>query len=375
MKTTQHYDYIVVGSGLFGSVFARRMTDAGYRCLVLEKRPHVGGNLYCETVHGIPVHRYGAHIFHTDNDRVWQFVNSYVTMNRYTNCPVANYRGKLYNLPFNMNTFYALWGVTTPEQARAEIERQRQAEGITEPRNLEEKALSLVGRDIYEKLIRGYTEKQWGRSAKELPAFIIGRLPLRFTYDNNYFNSKYQGIPVGGYNPLIEALLRDIEVITDTDYNLNRAKWNAMGDKVVYTGTIDSLYDYCYGNLEYRSLRFDTHVLDTDNYQGVAVMNYTDREPAYTRVIEHKHFDNAVSDKTVVTYEYPATWKQGDEPYYPVNDDKNDTLYRRYAALAAQDKSLILGGRLGLYRYFDMDRTIAEALQCADAELEQRVKN
>lgn len=367
------YDYVIVGSGLFGSVFARQLTDAGYKCLVLEKRPHTGGNIYCENIENINVHKYGAHIFHTDIERVWKYVNSYVTFNRYTNCPVANYKGKLYNMPFNMNTFYALWGVTTPADAMDKIKKQRDEANITEPENLEEKALSLVGRDIYEKLIKGYTEKQWGRPATELPPFIISRLPLRFTFDNNYFNSRYQGIPEGGYNVLTDALLKGIEVKCNVDYNDDREYWNSLCDKVLYTGAIDSLYDYRLGKLQYRSLRFEQQILNTQNYQGVAVMNFTDRETPYTRIIEHKHFENAVSDKTVITYEYPANWTPGDEPYYPVNDAENDGLYKNYAQLASNDKKLILGGRLGLYKYYDMDKIIDVALTTAQNEIERKL--
>lgn len=367
----KNYDYLIVGSGLYGAVVARELTDAGYECLVLEKRAHIGGNLYCEKIENINVHKYGAHIFHTDNSVVWSYVNKFVEFNRYTNCPVANYKGSLYNLPFNMNTFYALWGTTTPRAALEKINSQRPAY-TGEPKNLEEKALSLVGKDIYEKLIKGYTEKQWGRSAKDLPPFIIGRLPLRFTFDNNYFNSKYQGIPIGGYNTLINALFDGIKVVTDTDYNKDREYWNAQCNKLIYTGTIDSLFDYKFGKLQYRSLRFDTKLLELENFQGVAVMNFTDRETPYTRIIEHKHFENALSEKTVITYEYPKDWEEGDEPYYPVNDEENTALYNKYAELASQNKNLILGGRLGLYKYYDMDKIIEVALACAQGEIYRR---
>lgn len=368
------YDYLIVGSGLFGSVFAREMTDAGYKCLIIEKRNNAGGNIYCENIENINVHKYGAHIFHTDNERVWKYVNSFVTFNRYTNCPIANYKGELYNMPFNMNTFYALWGVRTPEEARKQIEIQRSFANISEPKNLEEKALSLVGKDIYEKLIKGYTEKQWGRPATELPPFIISRLPLRFTFDNNYFNSRYQGIPEGGYNVLINALLNGIEVMFNVDYNDKREYWDSLCDKILYTGTIDSLFDYRLGKLQYRSLRFEQKVLDTPNYQGVAVMNYTDKETPYTRIIEHKHFENAISDKTVVTYEYPANWTPGDEPYYPVNDSANDDLYKEYSRLASANKKIILGGRLGLYKYYDMDKIVEVAMTTAQNEIKRRAK-
>lgn len=359
----KHYDYLIVGAGLFGSVLARELTDAGKTCLVLERRSHVGGNLYCEEIEGIRVHRYGAHIFHTDNRMVWDYVNRLVEFNRYTNSPLAKYHGKLYHMPFNMNTFYAMWGVQTPEEAKQKIQSQIAAEHLTgEPRNLEEKALSLVGRDIYETLVKGYTEKQWGKRATELPAFIIGRLPLRFTFDDNYFNHRFQGIPIGGYNRIFDRLLDGIEVRTDTDYFSDRSAWYEKADKIVYTGMLDRYFDHCYGELEYRSLRFETEVLNEENHQGVAVVNYTEAEVPYTRIIEHKHFESTPSEKTVITREYPKRYERGDEPYYPVNDERNNALYEKYAQLAASDPKLVVGGRLGLYRYYDMDKTVECAL-------------
>lgn len=362
------YDYLIVGSGLFGSVFARQATDCGKSCLVIEKREHLGGNLYCENTNGINVHVYGAHIFHTNNRRVWEYVNRFVEFNRYTNSPVANYKGEIYNLPFNMNTFNRMWGVVTPEQARRKIEEQRAA--ITgEPKNLEEQAISLVGYDIYNKLIKGYTEKQWGRDCRELPPFIIKRLPVRFTYDNNYFNDRYQGIPIGGYNLLINALLEGCDVELGVDYNHNREKYDSMADKIVYTGTLDSYYRYRYGKLEYRSLRFETEELDIDNFQGVAVVNYTDRETPFTRIIEHKHFEFGTQPTTVITREYPAEWQEGMEPYYPVNDQRNNLLYQKYAELAAKEPRTIFGGRLAEYKYYDMDKVIESALMISDKEL------
>ena len=365
----KHYDYLIVGSGLFGAVFARQALDAGKSCLVLEKRGHTGGNTYCENVDGINVHVYGAHIFHTRNKKVWEYVNRYAEFNRYTNSPLANYMGEIYNMPFNMNTFHQMWGVRTPEEAKRMIAKQRAAiKG--EPKNLEEQAISLVGTDIYQKLVKGYTEKQWGRDCRELPAFIIKRLPVRFTYDNNYFNDPYQGIPVGGYNVLTEKLLEGADVLLNTDYNDDREKWDAVADKVVYTGTLDSFYQFCFGKLEYRSLRFETETLtDTDNYQGVAVVNYTDNTLPFTRIIEHKHFEFGQQPVTVITREYPETWKEGMEPYYPVNDDKNQELYARYAALAVEEPKVIFGGRLAEYRYYDMDKVIESALDAASLAL------
>lgn len=355
------YDYLIVGSGLFGAVFAHEAKKHGKKCLVIEKRDHIGGNVYCEKVEGVTVHKYGAHIFHTSNKVVWDYVNSLCEFNRFTNSPIANYKGEIYNLPFNMNTFSKLWGIVTPEEAQQKIAEQRsQVKG--EPQNLEEQAISLVGEDIYRKLIKGYTEKQWGRDCKDLPAFIIKRLPVRYTYDNNYFNDSYQGIAVGGYNVLIDKLLEDTEVILGVDYILEREKYDALADKVIYTGTIDSFYGYQFGKLEYRSLRFETEVLDTPNYQGVAVVNYTDRETPFTRIIEHKHFEFGTQEKTVVTREYPSDWQEGMEAYYPVNDKKNQELYLQYKALADKEEKVIFGGRLAEYKYYDMDKVIESAL-------------
>lgn len=364
------YDYLIVGSGLFGAVFAYRAKNAGKKVLVIEKRRHVGGNIYCEKVEGINVHKYGAHIFHTNNRQTWDFVNSMVEFNRYTNSPVANYKGELYNLPFNMNTFHQMWGVITPGEAMAKIGEQRalvldamRAEGISEPRNLEEQARLLIGNDIYEKLIKGYTEKQWGRKCSELPPFIIKRLPVRFVYDNNYFNAKYQGIPVGGYNILIDRLLEGIEVRTSTDYLADREYWNSIADKVLFTGPIDAYFDYCYGKLDYRTVRFETEVMDTSNYQGNAVVNFTDSETPYTRVIEHKHFESFGDDvyanpKTVVSREFSVEWSEGLEPYYPVNDSHNNLLYSKYRSLADNERHTIFGGRLAEYKYYDMDKIV-----------------
>ena len=360
------YDVLIVGAGLYGAVLARRALDAGKRVLVLEKRGHIGGNAYTEARGGIHVHRYGAHIFHTNDERVWRFVTSYAPFNRFTNAPIANYHGEIYSLPFNMYTFNRIWGVTTPDEAAAKIEAERAEAGITEPQNLEEQAISLVGRTIYEKLVRGYTEKQWGRPCTELPAFIIRRLPVRLTYDNNYFNARHQGIPIGGYTKLAAALLEGADVLTDTDYLADRARWNAKAERVIYSGAIDAYYDYRFGALEYRTLRFETETLDTPNYQGNAVVNYTDRETPYTRVIEHKWFDPADQPTTVITREYSAAWQPGDEPFYPINDARNSALYAKYRALADAEESVIIGGRLGSYRYYDMDQVIAEALALAD---------
>ena len=357
----KHYDYLIVGSGLFGAVFAHEAAKAGKTCLVLEKRDHTGGNVHCETVEDIVVHQYGAHIFHTNNKQVWDYVNELAEFNRYTNSPLANYKGELYNMPFNMNTFHAMWGVRTPAEAQAMIDKQR-AEIVGEPKNLEEQAIRLVGRDIYEKLVKGYTEKQWGRDCTELPAFIIKRLPVRLTYDNNYFNDRYQGIPIGGYNVIIDKLLEKADVITGVDFLSDPDKYRAMADTVVYTGTIDSYFGFCFGKLEYRTVRFESEVLDEPNYQGVAVMNYTDRETPYTRVIEHKHFAFGTQPKTVVTREYSTAWKDGMEPYYPVNDERNGALYAKYQALAANEKNTLFGGRLAEYRYYDMDKVIESAL-------------
>lgn len=362
----KQYDYLIVGSGLFGATFAYRANKKGRRCLVIDKRPHLGGNIYCENVEGINVHKYGAHIFHTSNKQVWDFVNSFVEFNRYTNSPVANYKGRLYNLPFNMNTFNQMWGVTTPEEARYKIEDQKiealkkmREEGVEEPRNLEEQALTLIGKDIYEKLIKGYTEKQWGRKCTDLPAFIINRLPVRFVYDNNYFNDKYQGIPIGGYNKLIEGLMDGIENRINVDYFENRAYWNSIAKKIVYTGQLDEFYDFKYGNLDFRSICFEQETLDMPNYQGNAVMNYTEAEVPFTRIIEHKHFELFGQEvyslpKTVISREYSKEWKPGIEPFYPINDNKNNMIAARYWQMATAEENIIFGGRLAEYRYYDM---------------------
>lgn len=369
-----HYDFLIVGSGLFGATFAYKAKQAGKSCLVIDKRPHLGGNVYCEQIEGINVHKYGAHIFHTSNKEVWDFVNALVPFNRYTNCPVANYKGELYNLPFNMNTFYQMWGVRTPEEAMAKIESQKLKVKSDlngrEPANLEEQALMLVGRDIYEKLIKGYTEKQWGRPCTELPAFIIRRLPLRFVFDNNYFNDLYQGIPVGGYNALIEHLLDGIDTRVNCDFFAEREELEALADKIVYTGPIDQFYGYRFGKLQYRTVRFETETLNTSNYQGNAVINYTDRETPYTRIIEHKHFESfgqAVygNPKTIISREYSTEWQPGMEPYYPVNDDRNAALYTQYKELADQEKNVVFGGRLAEYKYYDMAPTIEQAMKLA----------
>ena len=369
------YDYLIVGSGLFGATFAHLAHRDGKRSLVIDKRPHLGGNVYCEEVEGIHVHKYGAHIFHTNNKEIWQFVNAIVPFNRYTNCPVANYKGKLFNLPFNMNTFYQMWGVTTPAQATSKIEEQKaealarmQAEGVLEPRNLEEQALLLVGRDIYEKLIKGYTEKQWGRPCTELPSFIIKRLPVRLVFDNNYFNDAFQGIPIGGYNKLVDGLLEGVECRVDTDFLADRAHWMSLAEKVVYTGPIDAFYDYRFGQLAWRTVRFEQETLDRPNYQGNAVVNYTDRETPYTRIIEHKHFEsfgNAVYENphTVIFREYSTEWKPGMEPFYTVNDEKNTQTYLRYKALADAEENVLFGGRLAEYKYYDMAPVIERAMQ------------
>lgn len=355
------YDYVLVGAGLYSGVIAYLAGQAGKSCLVLERRDHTGGNIYCEEIEGIHVHKYGAHIFHTSNKEVWQFVNSLAEFNRYTNSPIANYKGEIYNMPFNMNTFSKMWEIRTPEEAKIIIEEQRKAVP-GEPKNLEEQAIKLVGKDIYEKLVKGYTEKQWGRDCSELPSFIIKRLPVRFTYDNNYFNDLYQGIPIGGYNVLTERLFEKADVQTGVDFLEDKEKYLAMGETVIYTGAIDAFYDYALGKLEYRTVRFETEVLDTDNYQGVAVVNYTDRETPYTRVIEHKHFEFGTQKKTVISREYSTDWKEGMEPYYPVNDARNQELYQKYAALAEKEEKIIFGGRLGEYKYYDMDKVIEAAL-------------
>lgn len=362
-QSNKPFDFLVVGAGLWGCVFAHQATQNGKKCLVIDRRDHIGGNTYCEKVEDINVHKYGAHIFHTNDKTIWDYVNSFVEFNRYTNSPLANYKGELYNLPFNMNTFYALWKVKTPAEAKAKIEEQVKEAQITKPQNLEEQAISLVGTDIYHKLIKGYTEKQWGRKATELPAFIIKRLPVRFTYDNNYFNDKYQGIPIGGYNKLSEGLLEGSEVRLGVDFFKDRQELESLADKIVYTGKIDEYFDYRFGSLEYRSLRFDHQLLDIDNFQGNAVVNYTEAEIPYTRIIEHKHFEFGTQPKTVITYEYPQEWTQGAEPYYPINDAKNDQLYRKYKELAEQESNVIFGGRLAEYRYYDMHQVIGSALK------------
>lgn len=373
-KNMQHYDFLIVGAGLFGAAFAYKAKGIGKKCLVIDRRPHISGNLYCENIEGINVHKYGAHIFHTSNKEVWDFVNSIVEFNRYTNSPVANYKGKLYNLPFNMNTFYQMWGVTTPAEAQTKIENQKaeamarmKADGVTEPRNLEEQAQMLIGKDIYEKLIKGYTEKQWGRKCTDLPAFIIKRLPVRMVFDNNYFNDRYQGIPIGGYNVLIERLLKGVDVRTDCDFFAHRQELEALADKVVFTGAIDEYYDYRFGKLEYRTVRFETEILDTPNHQGNAVVNYTERNVPYTRIIEHKHFEMFGAEvyecpKTVISREYSSEWTEGSEPYYPVNDTKNTLLYQRYKDLADKEDSVIFGGRLAEYKYYDMHHIVEKAL-------------
>jgi len=358
------YDYLIVGAGLYGSVFAHEATKKGKRCLVIDKRNHIGGNIYTENIEGINIHKYGAHIFHTSNKEVWNYVNSFVEFNRFTNSPIANYKGKLYNLPFNMNTFYQLWGVKTPEEAHKKIDEQRSAYAyITKPQNLEEQALVLGGKDIYEKLIKGYTEKQWGRPATEIPAFIIRRLPFRFTFDNNYFNDIYQGIPLGGYTKLIQALLKNIEIRTETDYFENKKEFDLLATKIVFTGKIDEFYNYQFGNLEYRSLEFKNKVLNTDNYQGNAVINYTEAEVPFTRIIEHKHFEPGTPQmKTIITHEYSKEWRQGDEPFYPINDDKNNLTYHKYEILAAKELNVIFGGRLAEYKYYDMHQIVEKVL-------------
>lgn len=369
------YDYLIVGAGLFGSVFARQATDAGKKVLVIDKRPNIAGNVYTEDIEKIHVHKYGAHIFHTNNKEVWEYVTKFAEFNRFTNSPVANYKGELYSLPFNMYTFNKMWNVITPQEAAAKIEEQRKEAGITEPQNLEEQAISLVGKDIYEKLIKGYTEKQWGRDCKDLPSFIIKRLPVRLTFDNNYFKALYQGIPVGGYTKMVANMLEGIEVRLNTDYLENKDELDKLAEKVVYTGAIDAYFDYKLGALEYRSVRFDTEVLDTPNFQGNAAVNYTDRETPWTRIIEHKWFEFGKDDegndipKTVISREYSSEWKVGDEPYYPVNDEKNGKLYQEYKKLAEDEKNVIFGGRLGEYKYYDMDAVIASALGLCEKEL------
>ena len=368
MRNGKKYDYLLIGAGLFNGVVARHLTDSGKKVLVVEKRSHTGGNVYCENVEGINVHKYGAHIFHTNDREVWDYVNSFCEFNRYTNSPVANYKGELYNLPFNMNTFNKMWGVVTPKEAFDIIEKQKKAAGTEdrEPANLEEQAISLVGTDIYEKLVKGYTEKQWGRSCKELPAFIIKRLPVRYTFDNNYFNDRFQGIPIGGYNVIIDKLFEGCDIRLQCDYFDHRKELDQEADRIVYTGPIDRFFDYSLGELEYRTLRFETEVLDEPNYQGNAVINYTDGETPFTRIIEHKHFEFGTQDKTVITREYPAEYEKGMEPYYPVNDDKNQQLYLRYREKADELENVYFGGRLGEYKYYDMDKVIRSAFDFLD---------
>ena len=363
------YDYIIVGAGLFGAVFAHEATKQGKKCLVLEKRDHIAGNVYTEEVEGIQVHKYGAHIFHTSNEEVWTYVNQFARFNNFINSPVANYKGKLYNLPFNMNTFYQMWGVKTPAEAMAKIEAQRKASGIQDPHNLEEQAISLVGEDIYRILIKGYTEKQWGRDCKDLPASIIRRLPVRLTFDNNYFNDRYQGIPEEGYTALVAKMLKGIEVRLNTDFLKEKECFESMAKKIIFTGPIDAYFNYTFGPLNYRSVRFETEILDTENYQGVAVVNYNEREVPFTRIIEHKHFAFGKQPFTVISREYPSEWKLGVEPYYPVNNKENNALYERYKALASQQEKVHFAGRLGQYKYFDMDKVIDEALTFAKQEL------
>jgi len=364
------YDYLIVGAGLFGSTFAYEMTKRGKKCLVIDRRNHIGGNIYCEETNGINVHKYGAHIFHTSNKNTWDYVNNFVEFNNYINTPIANYKGEIYNMPFNMNTFTKLWkDVISPNDAKERIESQKKELNGKEPENLEEQAISLVGRDIYEKLVKGYTEKQWGKDCRELPAFIIKRLPVRFTFNNNYFNDRYQGIPIGGYNKIIEKMLENCDIELEVDYLQNKEKYNQLADKVLYTGMIDEYFNYSLGNLEYRSLRFENEVLgDIDDYQGNAVFNYTDRETPYTRIIEHKHFEFNTCKGTIITREYPADWKLGDEAYYPVNNDKNNSLFEEYKKLAAEEKNIIFGGRLGHYKYYDMDKVIEAALELVKQE-------
>lgn len=360
------YDYLIVGAGLFGAVFAYEATKKGKKCLVIDKRDHIAGNIYTKETENINVHQYGAHIFHTSDRKIWDYVNSFADFNNYINSPVAVYKDELYNLPFNMNTFSKMWNIKTPSEAKAIIEKQIEELNITEPQNLEEQALSLVGTDVYEKLIKGYTEKQWGRDCKELPAFIIKRLPLRFTYDNNYFNDRYQGIPIGGYTKIVEKMLEGSDVLLDTDYFEFIKDNEGIADKVLFTGMIDEYYDFCYGHLEYRTVRFETEVLDCDNYQGNAVVNYTDREVPYTRIIEHKHFEFGKQKKTIISREYSTEWEPGMEPYYPVNNERNNDLFEKYKALADKEEKVIFGGRLGNYKYYDMDKVIIAALEAVE---------
>ena len=380
MIVKMKYNYLIVGSGLFGSIFAYEANKRGKKCLVIDKREHIGGNIYTEKIEGINVHKYGAHIFHTSNKEIWNYINQFAEFNRYTNSPIARYKDELYNMPFNMNTFNKLWGVVTPAEAKKKIEEEKREAGIVEPKNLEEQAISLVGRTIYEKLVKGYTEKQWGQKATELPNFIIKRLPVRFIYDNNYFNDIYQGIPIGGYTSIIEKMLKGIDIKLNCDFFDNREELENIAEKIVFTGPIDKFYNYQYGELEYRSLRFETDILDEENYQGNAVVNFTEYKVPYTRIIEHKHFEFGASlgilaegiakEKTIITKEYPDMWKQGKEPYYPINNDKNNNLYTKYFELSKKDKNVIFGGRLGLYKYFDMDKVIEAALKCVNSEFD-----
>lgn len=365
----EKYDYLIVGAGLYGATFANEMTKRGKKCLVIDRRSHIGGNIYCEKINDINVHKYGAHIFHTSDKQIWEYVNQFVEFNNYVNSPIANYKGELYNLPFNMNTFSKLWGIETPQEAKEKIEEQKEKYGTDNPQNLEEQAISLVGKDIYEKLVKEYTEKQWGRDCKELPSFIIKRLPVRFTFNNNYFNDRYQGIPIGGYNVIIEKMLEKCDVELNVDYLKNREEYNKLAKKVLYTGMIDEYFEYKLGNLEYRSLKFEDEIHeDIDNYQGVAVMNYTSHDEKYTRIIEHKHFEFNDCKGTIITKEYPMDWKLGDEAYYPVNDEKNTKLFEEYKNLAKEDSKVIFGGRLGNYKYYDMDKVIKASLELVQEE-------
>ena len=361
------YDYLIVGAGLFGAIFAYEANKKGKKCLVIDKRFHVAGNIYTESIEDINVHKYGAHIFHTSNKRVWEYINQFAEFNRYTNSPVAIYKNELYNMPFNMNTFNKLWGVIAPKEAKEKIEEEKKASGIIEPKNLEEQAISLVGKTIYEKLVKGYTEKQWGKEAKELPSFIIKRLPVRLTYDNNYFNDLYQGIPIGGYTKIIEKMLEGIDTKLNCDFFENREELEKIAEKIIFTGPIDKYYDYCFGELEYRSLKFETEVLEMENYQGNAVVNYTEYDIPYTRIIEHKHFEFGNQSKTIITREYPDKWTKEKEPYYPINDEKNSKLYEKYKELADKDSKVIFGGRLGKYKYYDMDKVIEEAMNLVES--------
>lgn len=364
------YDYLIVGSGLFGAIFAYEANKRGKRCLVIDKRSHIGGNIYTENIKDINVHKYGAHIFHTSNKDVWEYINKFAEFNRYTNSPVARYKNELYNMPFNMNTFNKLWGVITPKEAKQKIEEEKKEAGIKEPKNLEEQAISLVGKTIYEKLVKGYTEKQWGQKATELPSFIIKRLPVRFIYDNNYFNDTYQGIPIGGYTKIIEKMLEGIEVRLNCDFFENREELEKIANKIIFTGQIDKYYNYCFGELEYRSLKFETEILNEENYQGNAVVNYTEYEIPYTRIIEHKHFEEIKNkEQTIITREYPDKWTKEKEPYYPINNEKNNQLYNKYFELANKENNIIFGGRLGQYKYFDMDKVIESALKCVNENL------